>query len=79
MLSIVPERGDGVAVEIPHQGVPLSIAALVTELTGVGRPLSVKAGELVHETAVACALLGCVVVVLVAGERLQPIDAEWIR
>ena len=79
VLRVVPECGDGVAVEVPHHRVPLSIASLGAELPGVGRTLSAKSRELIHEAAVARALFVRVLVVLVARERLCPINPERVR
>ena len=77
MLRVIPQGGDGVAVEVAHHRVPLAGLRLVAELARVERRLGVEADELVHQAAVARLLLGGVLVVLVAGVGLAAVDPEW--
>ena len=79
VLRVVPVGGDRVAVEVAHHRVPLAGDGLVTELTRVRRRLGAEAGVLVHQPAVPRALLVRILVVLVAGVRLQPVDAELLE
>src|ERR1039458_2941919 len=64
-LCVVPQRGDGVAVVVVHHQARLGYARWrAVEILGV-------LDELVHQSVVKRVLLGGVVVVLVAGQRLD--------
>jgi hypothetical protein len=73
-----PQRGDGVAVEVPHQRVKVTEVVPMAELARVGRFQGVVARKLVHQAPVPRSLLGGVVVVLVARVRLATIDPERV-
>src|SRR4029450_8380113 len=45
VLRVVPERGDGIAVEVAHHCIPLPRARLVAELAGVGGGAGVKTAK----------------------------------
>src|SRR5258708_16582975 len=72
MLRVIPERGDGVAVEVSHDFVRYVYVQVAAKLKG-------RDGEkIIHQAEVKRGLLVSVVVVLIAKSGLCAREPVWI-
>src|SRR5580692_11952337 len=78
-LRVVPERCDGVAVEVTHHQRTIEVAIRKTHIAEAALAYPDGFREFVHESLIERRLLGSVVVVLVAGGSLTAVQPEGIR
>ena len=77
MLRVIPQRGDGIAVEVPHHQ---ALVLAVGELRGAKAVFAdADAGRKhVHQPLVEGFLLVAVIVILIAGRRLRAIEPKRV-